>query len=416
MIKKDYFILLINKYIDLITEIGVNIQKEQYVFIQSPLVCKKIVDLIVLKSYKMGAKKVDCIWENSMEEIDYIVKTKSKEQLSEWLEKIVEKYKEIVQKKGVFIHILSPCFNKKRLFSFDFIKIFKKKLHFFYKYIINLESQWTSVICPNKLWSKKIFPLEKKDSLKKFWNIIFECCLVNNLNNDLFDVWNKHNEKLYNYTQKLNSLNLKKIIFKNNLGTDIYIELVKDHLWQGGKIKSKDNIYFNPNIPMEEVLTMPNSKKTYGRIVTTKPLVFYEQIIDNPLIIDFKKGRIVNFKAKNNHDQIFLQNLINFDKGSSFLGEIALVPFNCYMKKYNQISFFETLIDENFFCHLAIGNSYPATIQNYLIMNEECLMKKKANFSYIHIDLIFGSEDLLVEGICYKKNKINIINNGNWVI
>ncbi|WIA07684.1 MAG: aminopeptidase [Candidatus Phytoplasma cynodontis] len=416
MTKNYHFNVLINKYVDLITKVGVNIQEKQYVFIQSPIICKKVVDLIVKKSYKLGAKKVYCIWENSIEELEKLfLKTKSKEKLSQYLEKFIKQYKKIVKKKGVFINILSPFYqHTKKTLSFDFIKYLKKKLNFFYRYIINLESQWTSIICPNPLWSSKIFPhYKQKDSLKKFWNILFECCLINH-NDDLLKAWNKHNKRIHDYTQKLNNLNLKTLFFKNSLGTNISVGLLKDHLWQGGRVKSKNNIYFNPNIPMEEVLSIPDNNKTYGTIVTTKPLVFYEQIIDNPLVINFEKGKIVNFKSKNNYFKNFFQNLINFDQGSSFLGEIALVPFKCYMKKYNKISFFETLIDENSSCHLAIGNAYPATIKNGIMLNKESLIKKKVNFSTIHIDIIFGSEDLSVEGICYKGKKIQIINKGVW--
>jgi aminopeptidase len=102
-------------------------------------------------------------------------------------------------------------------------------------------------------------------------------------------------------------------------------------------------------------------------------------------------------------------------EGAKKCGEIALVPKTSPINKSN-ILFFATLFDENAACHIALGASYPSNLKNGVNMSKEELLKNNSNVSSVHIDFMFGSDDMNVVG--YKKGQkpVNIMKNGLLVI
>ena len=81
----------------------------------------------------------------------------------------------------------------------------------------------------------------------------------------------------------------------------------------------------------------------------------------------------------------------------------------------SNILFYETLFDENASCHLALGDSYPENMEGGLMMDEEQLKANGANSSSIHVDFMFGSEDMEVVGIKPDGSEVAIFHNGNFV-
>src|SRR5699024_1328813 len=91
----------------------------------------------------------------------------------------------------------------------------------------------------------------------------------------------------------------------------------------GGAAVSEDGAVFNPNIPIEEVFTMPHKYKVEGTVSSTKPLNYGGSVIDN-FQLTFKEGQVVDFKAETGED--VLQHLLDSDEGAKRIGELALVP------------------------------------------------------------------------------------------
>jgi aminopeptidase len=56
------------------------------------------------------------------------------------------------------------------------------------------------------------------------------------------------------HNAKLNHDRYEFLHFTNELGTDLTIGLVDDHIWAGGGEVAKNGVYFAPNIPTEETL------------------------------------------------------------------------------------------------------------------------------------------------------------------
>jgi aminopeptidase len=109
-----------------------------------------------------------------------------------------------------------------------------------------------------------------------------------------------------------------------------------------------------------------------------------------------------------------LKRIINFDKRSCYLGEVALVPCDSPIALSNTL-FYQTIFDENASCHLALGNSYPTTILNGVKMDTKTLDKNGGNSSLAHVDFMFGTKDLEVFGYT-KTKKIQIFKTGKFCI
>ena len=108
------------------------------------------------------------------------------------------------------------------------------------------KSQWTIVSEPNPVWAKQVFPeLDENDAVEKLWQAILEASRVTS-DNDPIKEWEEHNKRLLAHNKILNNYNFKHLHFKNSLGTDLIVELVKDHLWAGGGEVAANGTYFNP--------------------------------------------------------------------------------------------------------------------------------------------------------------------------
>lgn len=114
-------------------------------------------------------------------------------------------------------------------------------------------------------------------------------------------------------------------------------------------------IEFSTNIPTEEIFTMPEKIGVNGTVMSSMPLSYNGSIVDN-FSLNFKDGKIIDFQAEQGYNT--LKEIIETDEGSHYLGEVALVPYNSPVSMLDTI-FYNTLIDENASCHLAIGAAYP---------------------------------------------------------
>lgn len=279
----------------------------------------------------------------------------------------------------------------------------------YYDYSMANKCRWCVISYPSKPWAKKVFPnLNEEEAQKELWKLIFKASRVDTLNGT--EEWKKHNENLTQKKNFLNENNFKSLHFKNNKGTDLYMELPKGHLWAGGGEKDIKGIVFNANIPTEEIFTMPKRDSLNGTVVSSKPLSYSGNLIDN-FSLTFKDGKVVDFKAEKGED--VLKKLLESDEGAKYIGEVALVPFKSPISDANVI-FYNTLFDENAACHLAFGNAYATNLANSEGLNKEELLARGANQSLIHVDFMIGTSDLNITGINKDGKEIQIFKDGNF--
>ena len=184
------------------------------------------------------------------------------------------------------------------------------------------------------------------------------------------------------------------------------------HIWAGGGAINSKGVEFAPNMPTEEVFTMPLKTGVNGVVYSTKPLNYGGNLIDE-FKLSFKDGKVVDFDAKVGRET--LADLLNIDEGAKYLGEVALVPFNSPISQAN-IVFLNTLFDENASCHFAFGKAYPTNIKGGEKMTDEELEKHGVNNSLTHVDFMIGTEDLSIIGETKTGEKIQIFKDGNWNI
>src|SRR5699024_10941382 len=109
----------------------------------------------------------------------------------------------------------------------------------------------------------------------------------------------------------LNKRNYKKLHFKAP-GTDLELELPEGHIWKGGSAHTEGGVEFNPNMPTEEVFSMPHKYGVNGTVSSTKPLNYGGSVINN-FTLTFKDGKVIDFKAEQGED--VLNHLLDSDEG-----------------------------------------------------------------------------------------------------
>ena len=278
-----------------------------------------------------------------------------------------------------------------------------------YREAIENRHQWTIAAVPSFAWAKKVFPeLPRRAAYEKLWEAILQSVHVTETN-DPFAEWDAHNKNFKERCNWLNTQKFEKISYKSANGTDFTAWLMPEGCWKGGGDTTLSGVYFNPNLPTEEIFTSPCKGKAEGTLVSTKPLSYEGQLIEN-FSITFKDGKAVSWKAEKGES--LLTKMITMDEGSAMLGELALIPCNSPINN-SGILYYETLFDENASCHVALGLGFNDCVDGYEnLTNEEC-KALGVNESMIHVDFMIGAPDLCITG--YKNGKaIPIFENGEW--
>lgn len=404
-----------NKFAKLIINVGINLQPRQGLVINAPIEAVELVREIVKVAYEKKTSNVYINWSDGLVNKTVLQNAEVEDMLvTDWE---LAKMHHIVDKGFAMLSITSP--NPGLMAGVDMTRSQQAniqnapKMMFARENTMNNHTQWCVVAYPNKVWAKKVFPeLSEDEALEKLYNAILDASHVTPTNDPVND-WNKLNEEMTKRNEILNSYDFESLHFENSLGTNLEIGLVDNHIWAGGGEFSTKGVFFNPNIPTEENFCMPHNKKINGKVVATKPLNYSGKLIED-FWIEFKDGKAVNFDARTSREA--LEQLINFDEGSSSLGEVALVPYYSPISLSN-ILFYNTLFDENASCHLALGAAYVGTnLKDGIKYSEEELKEKGVNISNTHVDFMFGSSCMNIVGTKKDGTKVVIFKDGNFVI
>lgn len=410
MVKKE----TLQKYAKLAVCTGTNVQKGQLLVINCSVKNYEFAQMCAEEAYKAGASKVMLNYTDEQLEL-LAYQYCSEEVLSEVPQWLFDKSKYVQDKGCCYLHIVSDTpglFENVNPELMQNVQMARAKiLAPLQKYTMNNDGQWSIVALPSVGWAKKVFPdLSEEEAMEKLMDAILMSSRVTDDNDPVVE-WEAHNAKITAHSKMLNDYNFETLHFTNSLGTDLFIKLVKEHVWAGGCEYSTKGVLFNPNIPTEENFTMPHKEGVNGRIVATKPLSYQGKVIDE-FYLDFVDGKVVHFDAKKEKES--LQNLLDFDDGSCRLGEIALISYDSPINE-TDILFFNTLFDENASCHVALGRAYPMNVKGGTSMSQDELTEAGANYSMTHVDFMFGSRDMKIVGIQHDGNEVVVFENGNFV-
>lgn len=400
---------LMEKYASVLLESCLRVEKDQPLFISFNIERIDFVRIVAKKAYSIGVKDI------YFDMVDPILKHSALENLEEEdLKKTTfwnkETWNTYAKKNAAFLMLASETPGLMK-------DIDSKKVSAMTKYMLTTRAYfdsmrdkqklaWTIAAVPTEKWAQEVFK-NSKNPLEDLWNQIFEICNIKEKNP--VEIWNKKVEVLKRRADKLNEYKFKSLKYESSNGTNFYIELPKEHIWQSAK-ESINNKDITVNYPTEEVFTSPDCKSANGILYSSKPLVYQDVIIDE-FYISFKDGKVEKFNAKTGNDT--LKEMINICKNSDMLGEVALVPYDSPISNSN-IVFLETLYDENAACHIALGDSFPECFKNGINMTKEELFEKNLNDCKSHIDFMIGTKDLKVTGTTHDNKEIPILINGNF--
>jgi len=402
----------LNQYAKLVVEVGVNVQPQQIVVIRTPVEGAYFARELTKQAYEVGAKRVYV--EFSDEQIGKMTyEYASEETLSQFPDWETQKYEDYVKQNAAFISISAS--NPDLLKDIPVSKIAAAQkasglgLMTFRKAVSNSEVCWCVVSIPTDSWSKKVFPEceSVEEAKEKLWEKIFVATRMDEKNP--VEAWKTHTDYLADKCKFLNNKKIKTLHYTAP-GTDLYVELPEGHKWEGGGEYSRKGTYFVANMPTEEVFTMPHKYGVNGTLKATKPLVYGGNLIDD-FSFEFKEGKIVSFKAAKGEEM--LAKLIETDKGTSYLGEVAIVPHSSPVSKTNTL-FYNTLFDENASCHFAIGSCYPTNIEGGAYMTDEELEAHGGNLSMAHEDFMVGGNKLCIKATTIDGETFDVLKDGEW--
>ena len=395
---------VMKKYAQLIAVTGANVQKGQEVMIHASVEVAEFVRMVAEECYRAGAKKVIVEWSyQPLEKIDYRYRSlKTLSAIEKWE---LERLEHRVEALPAMIYLESDDpdglagvnqqkMAKARQARYPFIKPYHDKMENRY--------QWVIAAVPGEKWAKKMFPeLSRNRAVEKLWEAILYTARADG--EDPIADWKTHNADLAERSKYLNDLGIEELIYHSSNGTDLRVGLIPD-------VDFLEGVYYNPNMPTEEVFTSPMRGKAEGTVVATRPLSYQGQLIEN-FSIRFENGKAVEVHAEKNEE--LLRHMIAMDEGAAYLGECALVPYDSPIQNSGLV-FYNTLFDENACCHLALGMGFVDCVRDYHKYTIEECRAKGINDSMIHVDFMIGSPDLDITALTRDGRKVPIFKNGNW--
>jgi aminopeptidase len=402
----------LQNYADLAVNIGVGLQPGQRLIIRrSPVEAAPLVRLITARAYKAGARLVDVMWHDDALTLArfHHAPRDSFTEYPAWRAETLAKAAE--QGDAVLtIYAFNPDLFKEQdpeLISLT-QRVEDEHLLPFRQKTMADEINWSIISHPLPAWAAKIFPNDAPDEqTSKLWDVIFKICRADQP--DPVAAWQHHLRQLIAKREYLNTKQYTALKYTAP-GTKLTAGLPENHLWYGGQSQTQSGISFIPNIPTEEVFTLPHKDKVNGVVTSTKPLS-HKGIRIEDFSLTFKNGRVV--KATAQTGETLLRKLLETDEGAACLGEVALVPHSSPVSQSGLV-FYNDLYDENASNHLALGKAYRFNVKDGPAMTEEEFATIGGNSSLIHLDFMIGSDKMDVDGITRDGAVEPIMRAGEW--
>ena len=274
--------------------------------------------------------------------------------------------------------------------------------------LADTEVNWCVVQFASAKWAQKVFPAETgAEAVERLWQAIFRLCRIDEPDPEV--AWQRHVSALAERARWLNEQRFSALHFSGP-GTDLRIGLVEGHVWVGASSTAKNGAKCIPNIPTEEVFTMPHARQVEGHVSATKPLSLRGCMIED-IRVRFHNGRIVEASAS--RGQQALDRLLESDDGARRLGEVALVPHSSPVSE-SGLLFYNSYFDENAASHIAVGRCYAENLHDYTRLSPAQRLEAGANQSMIHIDWMIGSVQTNIDGITSSGRFVPVMRAGEW--
>jgi aminopeptidase len=269
------------------------------------------------------------------------------------------------------------------------------------------EVAWTIIAAPNPGWAAQIYG---EPDVERLWRDVATAMRLDEA--DPVAAWQAHRDALINRAHHLNGLDLDAVRYHGD-GTDLTVGLIAGAQWTGGQLITKSGRVTMPNLPTEEVFTSPDRRRAEGEITLTRPLVARGGLLVEGLRAVFESGRIVDVSADQGADAVRAE--LDADDGARSLGEVALLDRSSRVRAAD-VTFHDTLYDENAGCHVAWGQSFPFVLEGGLSMDADDLFDRGLNTSAVHTDVVVGGPGVSVDGITRDGTVVPLIVDDVWAL
>ena len=410
---------MLRAYADLTVRIGLNLQPTQRLLIIGPIAnggaaldAAPLVREIAASAYRAGARLVETLWGDEALLAARLrhAPRDSFEEVSAWLADALVQH---VSGGHAVLSVYANDPDQLKDAPQDLVGAVQqataRSIRPFRERISRNQTNWAVVAASAASWARRVFPdVEPAQQVDRLWSAIATLCRLDCP--DPIAAWERHLADLAARTDRLNAKQYSALTYAGP-GTSLTIGLPPAHVWVGGRSASSAGIRFAPNLPTEEVFTMPHKDRVDGVVRSTKPLSYGGTLIEN-FSLRFERGRVVEVKAEKN--QGVLQRLVDMDAGAARLGEVALVSESSPVAKTGLL-FYNTLFDENAASHIALGAAYKFTLQGGEAMSDEAFEQAGGNRSAAHVDFMIGSAELDVDGVLPSGASEPVLRKGEWI-
>jgi aminopeptidase len=409
---------VLHAYAELAVRIGLNLQPNQRLFIIGPTVsggasmeAAPLVRAIAASAYRAGAPLVETLWGDEGLQLLRMAHAprRSFTEFSAWLPQA------LVDHVDAGHALLSIYANDPDLLKDAPPELIGQMqtaasmaLRPFRDRLGRNETNWAVIAAASASWAAKVFPgLEPAQQLESLWQAIARLCRLDQP--DPVGAWERHLDVL---AARRDQLNRKRYAALQYTGpeTNLTIGLPAAHVWVSGRSATRTGVPFVPNLPTEEVFTMPHAARVDGTVRSTKPLSYAGTLIEG-FTLHFERGRIVQATAA--RGEAVLRQLLATDPGAARLGEIALVAHSTPVAQ-SGLLFYNTLFDENAASHIAVGSAYKFTLDKGEEMDDDVFEASGGNRSAVHVDMMIGSGELDVDGVLESGVSEPLMRAGEW--
>jgi aminopeptidase len=262
--------------------------------------------------------------------------------------------------------------------------------------MVDRSVNWSGVAYPNAGWAEKVFG---EPDVERLWEAVAFCTRLDEP--DPVQAWREHMARLERRAAALTGRGFDAIHYSGP-GTDLTVGLLPNARWMSALFRTKDGIEYVPNMPTEEIFTTPDSRRAEGTIRSSRPLALAGDVVEG-LQLTVRDGKIVDVRA--DRGAAVVRGQLEIDERASFFGELALVDGTSRVGRTN-ITFYDTLYDENATCHVAYGFGIPETFDGD--------PGDGMNVSTVHTDFMIGGPELAVDGVTAGGEHVPILREDVW--
>jgi aminopeptidase len=386
----------LEKYAELAVRVGGNVQEGQNVFLQTNIEHVPLARALARAAYKAGARYVDVnyIDQHVRKAMIELGPDAALQYTPPWLLEKVHAWAGsamLATTGDAEPELMSELDGERvgRTRMLEANKVARQQM-------VDRSVNWSGVAFPNAGWARQIFG---EPDVERLWELVAFCTRLDE--DDPVQAWRDHMQRLETRSAKLNALDFDALHYTGP-GTDFTVGLLPNARWMSALFRTASGIEYVPNMPTEEIFTTPDCRRAEGTIRSSKPLALLGEIIEG-LQLTVENGKIVEVKADKGADVVRGQ--LAADDRAAYFGELALVDGTSRVGQTN-VTFFDTLYDENATCHIAYGFGIPEVFDGD--------PGEGMNVSTVHTDFMIGGPELNVDGVTKDGASVPILREDVW--